>query len=253
MWFGTAWFAGVLALLSLAPSAPVVAQGDESFLALEHEFTMTRGRFSSPTDGDDWGPRWAMDYPDAERHFLVALSRLTRVDAAPLDNALALDDLNLGDYPFLYVVEVGAMRLDEQEQDNLRDYLLAGGFLVIDDFWGSWAWDGLMVQLETLFPGRPVVDVPLSHPVFHVVHEVTEVLQVPNVALAGTGRTHEYDGFVPRVRGIFDDHGRLMVLINWNTDLGDAWEWADDERYPLRYSNYAFRLGVNIVTFAMMH
>jgi hypothetical protein len=242
----TTWLMVLLALIAVGPEPAKAAP-------LAHEFYMTRGVFASPTDGDDWGPRWAMDFPEAEMRFLVALRRLTRIDSTTRENPKTLDDPSLGDYPFLYMVEVGAMRLDDEERDGLRNYLLAGGFLVIDDFWGTWAWDGLTVQLRELFPELKVVDVPLDHPVFSVVHDIRTLVQVPNVALAGTGRTHEYDGYTPKVRGVFDENGRLIVLINWNTDLGDAWEWADDERYPLRYSNYAFKLGVNLVAYALMH
>jgi hypothetical protein len=216
-----------------------------------HEFYFTRGVYHSSADGDAWGPRWAIDYPEADRHFLVALRRLTGVDAFDADNAVDLGAADLRDFPFVYVVEAGALQLDPRGRDALRDYLLAGGFLVVDDFWGTWAWDNLVAEMALLFPDRALVDVPLDHPVFHSYYDIEELLQVPNVAQAGTGRTHEYDGYVPRTRGLFDDDGRLMVLVNWNTDLGDAWEWADDEAYPLRYSNYAYRMGVNIVIYAL--
>ena len=93
----------------------------------------------------------------------------------------------------------------------------------------------------------------LDHPVFHAFYDIREILQVPNVYQARGGPTHELDGYNPHVRGIFDDQGRLMVLINWNTDLGDAWEWADNPRYPLRYSTYAYELGINFVIYAMSH
>jgi hypothetical protein len=108
-----------------------------------------------------------------------------------------------------------------------------------------------------VFPDRAVVEIPLEHPVFHAFYNIDRVLQVPNVrqgwAADRGGPTHEYDGIVPHVRGIFDDDGRLMVLINWNTDLGDAWEWADDPQYPLRFSTYAFEIGINFVIYAMTH
>jgi hypothetical protein len=107
--------------------------------------------------------------------------------------------------------------------------------------------------MAKVFPGRPIVEVPPEHPVFHAFYEVDAVIQVPNVYRAVHGPTHEYDGIVPHVRGIFDDEGRLMVLVNWNTDLGDAWEWADHPDYPLRYSTYAYQMGINFVIYAMSH
>jgi hypothetical protein len=241
----------LLALLTWAAPLDVPAQDAEHPLA--HEFYFTRGIYDSAVDGDAWGPRWSIDFPEADRHFLVALRRLTGVDAYDADNARALGGAALRDFPFVYVVEAGALELSERQARALRDYLLAGGFLVIDDFWGTWAWENLTAQMRVLFPDRAMVDVPLEHPVFHSFYDIAELVQVPNVALAATGRTHEYDGYVPRARGIFDDAGRLMVLINWNTDLGDAWEWADDAGYPLHYSSYAYKLGINIVIYAMSY
>jgi hypothetical protein len=108
-----------------------------------------------------------------------------------------------------------------------------------------------------VFPDREIVELPMEHPVFHAFYDVTEILQVPNVyqgsMVASGGPTHEYDGYVPHVRGIFDDDGRLMVLINWNTDLGDAWEWADDPSYPLKFSTFAFEIGINFVIYGMSY
>ena len=218
-----------------------------------HEFFFTRGIYSGASDADDWGPRWAIDYPEAEHHFLVALRRLTNVDAYDSDNPVSILDPGLRECPFLYVLEVGALTLDDREASQLREYLLAGGFLVVDDFWGSWAWENFQAQMRFVFPDRDLVELPIEHPVFHVFYDIRKIIQVPNVYQASSGRTHEYDGYVPHVRGIFDDKGRLMVLVNWNTDLGDAWEWADDPSYPLRYSTYAFELGINFVIYAMTH
>ena len=242
---------GLLPLFSLLPA---LAQGPHGEPAPEpaHEFYFTRGIYGEG-GGEYWGPRWAVDYPKADQQFLVALQRLTGVDAFGSELALALGEPELRDFPFLYILEVGSLTLTDAQAQELRHYLLAGGFLVIDDFWGSWAWDNFEQQMSRVFPQRPIVEVSLDHPVFHAFYDIHEILQVPNVSQAGGGPTHEYDGYVPHVRGIFDDHGRLMVLINWNTDLGDAWEWADRPSYPLRYSTYAYELGINFVIYAMSY
>ncbi len=222
-----------------------------------HEFYFTRGIYSGEFDDYDAGGRWAIDYPKADHQFLVALKRLSILDAYGSDNAIELTDPMLRRFPLLYTVEVGSMSLSEAEALALRNYLLAGGFLVIDDFWGSWAWGQFVSQMQLVFPDRAIVELPLEHPVFHVFYNIDRVLQVPNVrqgwAARYGGPTHEYDGIVPHVRGIFDDDGRLMVLINWNTDLGDAWEWADSPEYPLKFSTYAFEIGINFVIYAMTH
>jgi len=254
----------LLCLLLLPASNPARAQASDPAAspAAEppvnaHEFYFTRGIYSGEFDDYDQGGRWAVDYPKADRQFLVALKRLSIVDAYESDHALELTDPGLRRFPFLYAVEVGSMSLSEAEVLALRNYLLAGGFLVIDDFWGSWAWEQFVGEMQKVLPERVIVDVPQEHPVFHVFYNIDELVQVPNLRLGwgadAGGPTHEYDGYVPRLRGIFDDDGRLMVLINWNTDLGDAWEWADHPRYPLRFSTYAFEMGINFVIYGMTH
>lgn len=222
-----------------------------------HEFFFTRGIYSGGGSDDDWGARWAVDYPKADLQFLTALRRLSIVDAFESDNAIKLEDPQLWRFPFLYILEVGSMSLTDAQVRALRDYLLAGGFMVVDDFWGTWAWENFETEMKRVFPDRSIAEIPLTHPVFHVFYDITEILQVPNVYqgyfAASGGPTHEYDGYVPYVRGIFDDDGRLMVLINWNTDLGDAWEWADDPNYPLKFSTFAYEMGINFVIYAMTH
>ncbi len=248
----TIW-ALVAILWGLSSGGPAAARSGED---QAHEFYFTRGIYSDTGD-DDWGGRWAVDYPKADLQFLVALKRLSTVHAFESDNALDLDDPKLRKHPFLYILEVGSMNLSDSEVIALREYLQAGGFMVVDDFWGSWAWQNFEAQISRVLPDREIVEVPMEHPVFHAFYDVTEILQVPNVyqgsMYASGGPTHEYDGYVPRVRGIFDDDGRLMVLINWNTDLGDAWEWADDPNYPLKFSTFAFEIGINFVIYGMSH
>ena len=244
-------------IAGLYQALPAVAQTiDQAADGGAHEFFFTRGIYSDTGD-DDWGGRWAVDYPKADLQFLIALKRLSTVHAFDSDNALELDDPSLRKFPFLYILEVGSMNLTEKEVVALREYLLAGGFMVVDDFWGSWAWQNFEVQMRRVFPDRDIVEVPMEHPVFHAFYDVAEILQVPNVYQGSMvkhgGPTHEYDGYVPHVRGIFDDDGRLMVLINWNTDLGDAWEWADDPNYPLKFSTFAFEIGINFVIYGMTY
>ena len=201
-----------------------------------------------------WGRSWRTDYPKADRQFLVVLERLTNLDAYPFEHPVRLDDPELRRFPFLYAVEVGYMSLADPEVQGLRDYLLAGGFLVVDDFWGSGEWRNFAAQMQRVFPEYPIVDIPLDHPIFRTFYEIDEVLQVPNVGrgVAG-GPTFERDGYEPAVRGIFDEEGRLMVVINWNTDLGDAWEWAENPYYPLKASTFAYQMGVNFIVYAMSH
>ena len=197
---------------------------------------------------------WATDYPKADRQFLTIIDRLVDLDAYERENAVRLDDPDIRKYPFLYALEVGYMYMTEAEVKGLRDYLLAGGFLMIDDFWGTWEWANFEAEIKRVLPEYQIVEVPLDHPVFNTVYNIEEVVQVPNLGNAQRGRrTWEQDGVTPHVRGIFDEAGRLMVVINWNTDIGDAWEWAEHPYYPLRYSTFAIEITVNIIVYAMSH
>jgi hypothetical protein len=217
-----------------------------------HAFTFSRAVYSS---GGGWrrGNAWATDWPKSDEQFLAVLTRLTNIDAYPSDHPVRLDDPMLRRYPFVYLVEPGYMTMTPAEVEGLRGYLEAGGFLVVDDFWGTREWANFEHEMGRVFPSRPIVDLPLDHPIFRIFYTIDEILQVPAIPNIRRGRTHEQDGYVPHVRGILDDDGRLMAVINWNTDLGDAWEWAEQPDYPLLYSTFAFRMGVNMVVYAMTH
>ena len=232
--------------------------------ALEHhEFYFTRAIYSSGGRGfyGGWGRggSWAIDYPKADRQFMVVLKRLIDIDAYDRENAVSLADSNIRRFPFLYALEVGRMSLTEAEVEGLRSYLEAGGFLVIDDFWGPRQWANFERQISRVLPGRPIYELPRDHPLFNNVYDVTEIIQVPSVdngrahGLYGTPTHEGYGSEVPHVLGIDDDRGELIVVINWNTDLGDAWEWAEHPYYPLKFSTYAFEMGVNMIAYAMSH
>lgn len=198
-------------------------------------------------------PSWAADYPKSDVQLLHLLNRILQIDAPSEANAVRLDDPDLRRFPFIYAVEVGLMELAPVEVENLRGYLESGGFLMVDDFWGSREWALFSRQMRRVFPDRPMVEIPTDHPIFHMVYQIDTVEQVPNLDNIRTGRTWEADGFVARVYGIFDDDGRLMVAVNWNTDLGDAWEWAENPDYPLKYSTYAAEIAANTIIYAMSH
>jgi hypothetical protein len=209
----------------------------------------------------DGGPAWSIDYPDADRIMVAVATRLSNLDACEWELPISLADPDLRRYPFLYSLEWGYADLSEAEVVGLREYLLAGGFLMLDDFWGSAEWAIFERQIGRVLPGMPIVDIPRDHILFRIYYEVEEeILQVPNVGngrAVGRGvpgaRTSERDGYVAHLRGIFDDRGRLMVAINWNTDLGDALEWAEDAAYPLEFSAFASRLFMNHIIYSMTH
>jgi hypothetical protein len=165
-----------------------------------------------------------------------------------------LTDPEIRRFPILYALEVGRMALTREEIHGLRDYLNAGGFLIIDDFWGTREWQVFEQNIRMVLPGRPIVELDPDHIIFSIFYEITEIMQVPNVRNGRYGGpTWERDGYDPYVLGIFDDDGRLMVVINWNTDLGDAWEWSDDPFYPLKYSTFAYEMGANFIVYGMSH
>jgi hypothetical protein len=196
---------------------------------------------------------WTVDYPKADRQFLQGVLRYTRIQARKQELVLRPLDSRLFDYPFLYAVEVGHLKFNDPEAARMREYLLRGGFLVVDDFHGSQEWANFEQEMKKVFPDRPIVDVPLSDPIFHCMFDIQELFQVPGLQYLQTGRPYEKDGYEVRYGGIYDDSDRIMVMINFNQDLGDAWEWADLPQYPERYTSQAYRLGVNYIVYALTH
>lgn len=220
----------------------------------EFEFVFTRLAYSSP--GYRFGRSrnsWTTDWPKADRQFLQGLLRYTRIHARRQEQVLRALDPELFAYPFLYAVEPGYLVLSDEEAARIREYLLRGGFLVVDDFHGTREWANFEREIKKVFPDRPIRDVPLSDPIFHCLFDIEELFQVPGLQYLYSGRTYERDGYNARYAGIYDDSGRIMVMINFNQDLGDAWEWADLPQYPERYTSQAYRLGVNYIVYALTH
>ena len=199
-----------------------------------------------------WGAGWRTDYADAEYHLMQGINRLTRVDGAEVDwsggggRLITLNDDRVFDYPWLYAVEVGQWYLNDQEAALLREYLERGGFLMVDDFWGEYEWSIFTDSMLRVFPDRPIVDLPEDHELLHVLYDLDQRTQIP-------GRGGQRRNLVPRWRGIFDDDGQLMVAINFNMDMGDAWEHADDPWYPEPMTALAYRFAVNYLIYSMTH
>ena len=228
-------------------------------------FTFVRIEYSSGyRSGRGWGGRggWETDYPDADLNFSYRLQELTSLKVDPNGLILELTDKRLFDYPFIYIIEPGSLRFREAEVTALRKYLLGGGFLMVDDFWGEDEYANLYGEMKRVFPDRDVVDLDISHPIFNTVFPLKETLgklpQIPNVR---TGTNSQYDGVTwerwdaeePHYRGISDDKGRLMTIICHNTDLGDGWEEEGTDPYYFREfsEKKAYPLGINIVFYAM--
>lgn len=213
------------------------------------------GRYRFGTiDWREGGTSWTQDYPRADRYFLMALNRLTRIHARSAEQPVNLDD---GDdvyyWPFLFAGEMGDWLLTDQQAAKLRDYLLRGGFLMLDDFWGTPEWDQFMESMSRVFPDRPIVEIPEDDPMLRTVYELKERFIVPGQWGLRRGTLYRNDGSTAHWRGIYDDRGRLMVAIIFNSDIGDSWEWADSRNYPEKYSALGIRLGINVVIYALSH
>ncbi|MGH9675397.1 MAG: DUF4159 domain-containing protein [Bryobacteraceae bacterium] len=196
---------------------------------------------------------WGMDAPKSERQFVQGVRRLTRLHTSPLEQVVSVDNDKLYDWPWMFALEVGYWDLSPPHAARLREYLLRGGFLMIDDFHGTAEWYRFMEGMKRVFPDRPMVDIENSDQIFNVVYELKERIQVPGLQFLESGRLYERDGVIPRWRGVYDDQKRLMVLVCHNQDNGDAWEWADHPAYPEPYASQAYRLGINSIIYSMTH
>lgn len=210
--------------------------------------------------GGDWergGASWTVDYPRGDRKLAEVLRRFTTTDVRSVEQPVNPNDGNdIYDWPFLMVGLAGYWDLTDEQVLAIRTYLLRGGFLFCDSFFASDSWAGFQEGMRRIFPDRPIVDLADEHPVFHTVYDIPAMtkVQIPNMnALYGRGVGYLGDGAVPRWRGVEDENGRLMVLIAFNNDVADSWQWADDPRYPGESANLGLRIGVNIAAYALTH
>ena len=213
-------------------------------------------------DGSPFPGYWTMDYPRSDRHLLAGIRRLTRIDTRSIEQVVTLDGTDdVYNWPVMYAVEVGHWNLGEPQAQQLRDYLLRGGFLMVDDFHGTAPyngvpeWETFTRSLSKVFPSRPIEDIPDNDAIFHTLFDLQDRFQVPGAQFLETGRTYEdgETGKVPHRRCIRDDKGRIIVAICHNMDLGDAWEHADNPLYPERYSSLAYRIAANYFVYDLTH
>jgi hypothetical protein len=209
-----------------------------------------RGRF----DGD-WRrglTLWTQDYPPADRAFSQAVRRLTRIHTRSVEQCVNLDDEDeVYNWPFLYAVQVGEWGPTDAQMKKLREYLLRGGFFMADDFHGTVEWQVFEERIKKAFPDRPIVEIPDNDPIFHTMFDLDDRYRITGAEHLRVG--YKLDGKDAHWRGIYDDHGRVMVAISFNSDIGDSWEWSNDPRYPQKFSDLGMRIGVNYVIYAMTH
>jgi len=200
---------------------------------------------------------WTQDFPRADRHFSLAVRRLTRLHTRSAEQCVNLDEGDAYDWPWLYAVQVGEWGLTDAQGQALREYLLRGGFFMADDFHGAFEWEVFQKVIKRAFPDREIRDIPDDDPIFHTVYDIGEKLQIPGQAHVRAGyKSPQYpqgadDGKGAHWRGIYDDNGRIMIAISYNSDVGDAWEYADDAYYPAQFADLAIRLGINYIVYSM--
>jgi hypothetical protein len=265
MWI-TARRAGAMAAVALllvwgaraSPGArqPTLAP-DARFAGLQWTFARIRYDAWTLPPGrryDIYDEPWTIDFPAAEQNLSRRLRTVTSIQVnEPV--VLSLEDDELWNYPWIYVVEPGNLRLKPAEVSNLREFLLRGGTLTFDDFHGPVEWDNLERELKRVFPDRKIVDLAPTHPIFHCFYRIDEFPQTPGLGSFLQGRTWEKGGYQARLRAIEDDAGRAMVLINWNTDMGDGWEWSNAAEFPgyVKFTAQAYRMEINEIVYSLTH
>ncbi len=230
-----------------------------------HGFNFCRGAYTSGRR-EAGGQGWSTDYPDAERNFSIRLGELTKVRVdkngagEPDFVVVRLTDDLLFQCPYLHMEDVGTAAMSDAEIRGLHAFLLKGGFLWVDDSWGTRAWDNWTNEIGRVLPPSdfPIRDIPLDHPIFRTLFEVKRLPQIPSIQFWRTsgGGTSERgaDSAEPRIRGITDARGNLMVVMTHNTDISDAWEReGEDPRFFYNFSPDGYAVGINVVMYAMTH
>lgn len=215
---------------------------------------------------DEWlGSGWVTDYPDGDRNLPLRLSQLTRTDIArdewgdPFHAVVTATEPALYECPFLFASDVGTIGFSDAEAGQLRDYLLKGGFLWADDFWGDYAWEKWTAEIRKILPGYSIVPIPPDHVVFHTLYSVDNIPQIPSIQywrMSGRGGTSERgsESATPAMHGIMDASGRLMVVMTHNTDIADGWEReGEDDRFFHLFSPNAYAVGINVILYALTH
>ena len=201
-----------------------------------------------------WDDPWAIDAPAAEQNLSRRIKSVTAIEVGePV--VLELEDERLWEHPWIYMVEPSNIEFSDKEVAILREFLLRGGTLTFDDFHGPYEWDLTVKQLERVFPDRQIMEIEPPHPIYTCFYKIDKYPQIPGLGSFLSGRTWEKGGFVPHLRGILDDAGRVMVLINWNTDMGDGVEWSNAEEYPgyIKWTAQAYQMLINEVVYTVTH
>jgi hypothetical protein len=210
------------------------------------KFTFVRIMFGQVQPGSYLGDRswheWSHDYPEAGRHFSKILSELSKLTVnIDMDEYIfSFRDPNLFKYPFAYLCEIGQMDLSDDEINGMREYLLRGGFLLVDDFDGR-DYPIFASYVKRAFPDLEVKQLDVSHPIFNCFFSIKSL----DVRSYRRGRCE--------FLGLEDKNGRLMMIINYNNDVSDYWQWSNNPFQPIEDTNTAYKFGVNYVFYALTH
>jgi hypothetical protein len=228
------------------------------------DFTFCRLAFRQAPDGD--GAGWGVDYPRADQNLSIRLSELSkaRVDfdksSDPNYYVMLATDEALFNCPFVMMTEPGGAYFDDSEARALRTYMLKGGFLWADDFWGEYAWQHWVGEVRKIFPEEheyPIIDVPMNHSMFHTLFDVKEFPQIPGIATWSRWRTTSErgaDSATAHARAILDRKGRIMFFMSHNSDFGDSYEReGDDPTYFYNFSVPGYAVGIDVILYAMTH
>ena len=258
--------AGAAAAVAIAVSAFAQFGGprgpfrERPNIRYDGRFTFVRLKYTTAPGGYWYGgwPAWGHGYPIAEQNLMNIMNEVSYLSPHVDDiNVLTLDDPDLFKYPIAYVIEVDWWAMTDSEAAELRTYLQKGGFLIVDDFkprrfrggfgsdFGS-GWEVFAAQMRRVLPGGQFVDLEASHPIFHSFFEVNRLDIIPQAYIAGT----------PVFRGLYEDNDsrkRLQIIVNYNTDVSQFWEWSGTGLRPIDDTNEAYKLGVNYVMYGMTH
>jgi hypothetical protein len=226
-------------------------------------FTFCRLAYAS-VRRDSSGNGWDTDFPQADRNLPTRLSELTPTPVSGWSHGeqgfaiVRVTDPEVYECPFLMATDVGELGFNEEEVAAMRDFLMKGGFLWADDFWGSAGWDHFARQMKQVMPDREIVDLPLDHALYSIVYNVSKVPQIPSInswrRLGGGTSEMGIDSATPHMRAIFDDEDRLLVLITHNTDISDGWEReGEDADFFYQFSPDAYAIGINVVLWTLTH
>ena len=257
------WIIAAVLLLGLVPPSqrPAHAQlptaADDRFAGLQWRFV--RIKYHYTTEGtkqqqDFYGEPWLIDGPAAEQNLSRRIKTATSIDVLdPI--VMSLDDPRLFQNPWIYFVEPGNLKLTESDVKTLREFLLRGGSALFDDFHGPYEWQHFENEMKKVFPDRQIVDFPKDHPIYSCFYKLDGYPQIAGLGSFMEGRSWEKGGFVAHLRTIFDDNQRPMLYVNWNTDMGDGWEWSNAQEFPgyLKYTSLAYRMGINEVVYSLTH